>query len=262
VHETTEKQYGKLSEEQFRRLIGKLPEIRAGARELGEELRSATPEKVRAMLDEGIYWAAFYELPFVQHVALGLYVLGQGERVIEFAKSEDPQEAMLRFMDSAEDLEPIGPDGQELDLAAALSAVVSMQHTILSIMLYQRSMSALVAEAREGNDDSLFQAVRIDRSAMTCPSIAMRISKAQLLGEKRFFERLRSALKGPSKKHWEAYSDLRYSLAVLRELGFDAMSDAELEHLLVDVLKVYPKTWSARKNLRKQYTESKKIRTT
>ena len=55
---------------------------------------------------------------------------------------------------------------------------------------------------------------------------------------------------------------MRYSLAVLRELGFDAMSDAELEHLLVDVLKVYPKSWSARKNLRKQYTESKKIRTT
>ena len=255
-----EKEYGKLSADQFRRFIGKLPELRAGAKDLPDLLRSATSDKVRAVLDEGIYWAAFYELPFVTHIALIFCLLGQKDRVIELAKLEDPQEAMLQWMD--EDVEPAGPDGAELDLGGVLAAVVSMQRTVLSIMLYRRSMSALIEEVRDGNDESLFQAVRIDRSAMACPSIALRISKAELLGERRFFERLRSALKGPSKKHWEAYSDLRYSLAILREMGFDSMSDAELEYLLVDLLKVYPKTWSARKNLRKQYYESKKIKTT
>jgi len=127
-------------------------------------------------------------------------------------------------------------------------------------MLYKRSLCALVAEIREGDDNALFDAVRVDRSAVSCPTIAARISQAELLGEKRFFLRLRSALKGPSKKHWEGYRDLRYSLAVLREMGFDQLSDAELEHLLVDVLKVYPKSYTARKNLRKQYSESKKIK--
>jgi hypothetical protein len=38
------------------------------------------------------------------------------------------------------------------------------------------------------------------------------------------------------------------------------MSDAQLEHLLVDVLKVYSPSFTARKNLRKQYYESKKIK--
>jgi len=255
------KEYGKLSEDQFRRLIAKLPEIRSSSRLLERELQTATPKKVQEVLDEGIYWAAFYELPFVQHVALSLCALGQGQRIVEVAKMDDPQEAIRQGIGSTEDPEPVGPDGKELQLGVVLGAVLSLQATILSIMLYRRSMSALVAEARHGNDDSLFQAVRIDRTAITCPSIALRISKAQLLGQRRFFERLRSALKGPSKKHWEAYSDLRYSLAVLRELGFDSMSDAQLEHLLVDVLKVYPKTFSARKNLRKQYYESRKIKT-
>ena len=41
----------------------------------------------------------------------------------------------------------------------------------------------------------------------------------------------------------------------------DHVTDTELEHLLVDVLKVYPKTPSARKNLRKHFYESKKIKT-
>jgi phage-related protein len=76
------KEYRKLSADQFRRLIGKLPEIRKGAAELQAELRSATSEKVREVLDRGIYWAGFYEAPFVQHVALALHLLGQGNRII------------------------------------------------------------------------------------------------------------------------------------------------------------------------------------
>jgi hypothetical protein len=252
------KEYGKLSADQFRRLIRQLPETRASAEELPELMRTATSEKVRAVLDEGIYWAAFYELSFAEHLALGLHLLGQGDRIIEIAKLEDPQEAMLRWAE--EDVDSLIEKGKEFTLAGVLAAVVSLQRSVFSLMLYKRSMSALLAEVREGSDDALFQAVRVDRSALACPSIAVRISKAEMLGQKRFFERLRSAVKGPSRKHWEGYSDLRYSLAVLREMGFDSMSDAELEHLLVDVLKVYPKSFTARKNLRKQYYESKKIR--
>lgn len=226
-------------------------------RELPEVMRSASREKIRAALDEGIYWAAFYELPFAQHVALGLYLLGQKDKLLEMASAQDPQEEVLRWVESgAAD----GPDPTEETIGGYVAVLVSFQRSVLSIMLYQRSMSKLIEEAREGDDEALFKAVRIDRSAIACPTIAARIAKAEVLGEKRFFERLRSALKGPSKKHWEAYSDLRYSLAVLREFGLDSLSDAELERLLVDVLKVYPKTWSARKNLRKQYYESRKIK--
>lgn len=105
-------------------------------------------------------------------------------------------------------------------IALYIAVLVSFQRSVMSIMLYQRSMSKLVEETREGDDEALFKAVRVDRSAMACPTITARISRAELMGEKRFFERLRSALKGPSKKHWEAYSDLRYSLVVLRELAW------------------------------------------
>ncbi|HZQ75502.1 MAG TPA: hypothetical protein VFB08_21530 [Burkholderiales bacterium] len=252
-----EKEYGRLTADQFRRLIRELPEVRAGARELPELLRTATSEKVREVLEKGIYWAAFYELSFTQHLAVGLTLMGQEERFIELSKAEDPQEAAIQWAE--EDVDTLIAKGKDFTVAGVLAAVISMQRSVFSLMLYKRSMSALLAEVREGNDDSLFLAVRVDRSAVACPSIAKRISKAQMLDQKRFFERLRSAIKGPSKKHWELYSDLRYSLAVLREMGFDSMSDAQLEHLLVDVLKVYPASFTARKNLRKQYYESKKI---
>ncbi|WP_208300002.1 hypothetical protein [Aquabacterium sp. A08] len=47
----------------------------------------------------------------------------------------------------------------------------------------------------------------------------------------------------------------------LRELGFDKMTDAQLEELLVHQLKVYPNVPSAKKNLRAQYQQSRKIKT-
>lgn len=255
-----EKKYGKLTSDQFKRAIARLPEIKASIKELPELLRSASSRAIRDALDGGMYWSALYELPLAQHSAFGLYLLGQKDRLLDIAKAEDPHEAMLRFVEGEEELEGRGQDGEDLDLATALAVLVSFQRTVLSIMLYKRSMSALVSEIREGNDESLFLAVRVDRTALTSPTVAQRIAKAEIRGEKHFFARLRSSLKGPSKKHWEAYADLRFSLVLLREMGLDSMSDAELEHLLVDVLQVYPRTWSARKNLRKQYYESKRIR--
>jgi len=250
-----EKEYGRLTADQFRRLIARLPELREGARQLPELLQTAMSERMRAVLDAGIHWAVFYELTFAEHVALAVHLLGQGERIVEIAKMDDPQEAMLRWMDEDETM---GARTKELDYAGVLAATVSLQRSVFSLMLYKQSMSALLAEVRQNDDDALFKAVRVDRSVLTSPSVALRISKAEIFGERHFFERLRSALKGPSKKHWEGYSDLRYSLVVLREMGFDSMSDAQLEYLLVDVLKVYPKSLSARKNLRKQYYESKR----
>ena len=129
-------------------------------------------------------------------------------------------------------------------------------------MLFHRTLDKMVADVRAGNDASLFQAVRIDRSIVACLTFADRIAKAELENDKKFFLHLRSSLKGPSKKHWEAYKDLRYALYVLRESGFNQMSDAQLEDLLVHKLKLYPNVPSARKNLRKQFTESKKFSTT
>ena len=153
----------------------------------------------------------------------------------------------------------VNPSFEPQDL---IGLAFSLQRSVLSIMLFQRSISGLVQEVREHDDlDALFNAVRVDRTVMSCSTIADKIARAEIRGDKRFFLRLRNALKGPTQKHWAAYCDLRYSLVILRELGFDGLSDTQLENLLVHQLKVYPNTPSARKNLRAQYIQSKKFKT-
>ena len=74
-----EKEYGKLTEDQFKRLVRKLPELRKQEGELQEAFRSASKERLREILGEGVWWAPLYELSLVQVLALLFHVLGQGE---------------------------------------------------------------------------------------------------------------------------------------------------------------------------------------
>lgn len=256
------KEYGKLTLSQFQRLVGKLPDIRGQMDELPTIIRSARKERLSEILGRDLHWAAVYELPFIHMIALVFMALGRWSKVIETASAPDPQEAALEWMEAEEGDDWAGGDGGLFEEKDVIGLVVAMQRNILSIMLYHRTLCALVQEVRDGLDESLFLAVRVDRSIVACPSIADRIARAELEDDKVFFQHLRSALKGPSRKHWEAYRDLRYALHMLRELGFSELSDAQLEDLLVHKLKLYPNVPSARKNLRKQFTESKKVATT
>jgi hypothetical protein len=253
------KEYGKFTTDQFRAVIRKLPEVRHQREELENLLSSLPEEKLKEVTGPGCSWAVLYEDTFSKHLVVAMVAFGEAGKLKLAAASEDPQQFLLDNMDSdLSDTEP-HPALSKQDL---IGIAYSVQRTILCVMLFQRSMSGLLQEVREDDNlDSLFNAIRVDRTAINCPSIADKIARAQIKNDKPFFLRLRNALKGPTQKHWAAYCDLRYSLFALRELGFDKMTDAQLEELLVHQLKVYPNVPSAKKNLRVQYQQSRKIKT-
>ncbi len=253
------KEYGKLTADQFREFIGKLPELRRQRDEMGRLLADVPKEKFDALMVGGFNWGEIYECSFAEHVAITMVAFGRVEWLKSLSTAPDPQQKALDEWPTEDDETITHPGFETQDL---MGLAFSLQRTILSVMLFQRSMSGLIQEVRENdNMDALFNAVRVDRAAMSCSTIADKIARAEMRQDKRFFLRLRNALKGPTQKHWVAYCDLRYSLFVLRELGFDRLSDAQLENLLVHQLKVYPNTPTARKNLRAQYHHSKKIET-
>lgn len=257
-----EKEYGKLSLEQLKRITKEMPEVRQQMQELPTLIRSTPRDKIDAILDKEFYWAEVYELQFHEQMAIMFFALGRVQKLLEMAKAPDPEQAVIDWMDSDDGSDWNGGEGGLFEKKHVLALTVAMQRNILAIMLFHRTLNKMVEEVRAGKDESLFQAIRVDRSIVACPTFADRIARAEIENDKQFFLHLRSSLKGPSKKLWEAYKDLRYALYMLRELGFDKMSDAQLEDLLVHKLKLYPNVPSARKNLRKQVNESKKISTT
>lgn len=249
--------------EVFKLLAPKLEDFHRESDELSSLLSTLPEDRLEALGIGAFFWAPVYELAFQEHSLWVTYLIGKLDFVKAASKANDPNQVILEGFETDlpndwEDRFPSLGDKQLL-----ISLTVALQRSILSVFLHQKSLSCLVAEVREGGpnaDRALFNAVRLDRSITACPTLAARISKAELQNDKGFFQHLRSALKGPSRKHWIAYQDLRFAFVTLREMGFDSLSDDQLEHLFVDALKLYPNTYNARRNLRKQFTESKKIK--
>lgn len=252
------KEYGKLTAEQFKAAIKGLDEVKSQRQEFAGLMAKVSESRIKEVFTGGYGWADCYELSLVEHTALAVVAFNRVDTLSAAAASQDPQQFVLDSL-SDTDLVEAHP---AFELQHLVGLAYSLQRTILSILLFQRSLSGLVQEVREtGSRDALFKAIRVDRTVMSCPTVADQIALAELQGNKQFFRNLKSALAGPSQKHWMALCDLRYSLYLLRELGFDDMTDDQLEQLLVHTLKVYPNTPTARKNLRAQYQQSKKIKT-
>jgi hypothetical protein len=250
------KQYGKLTAAQFRGFIDELPNFQRQAEEMRKAMRDASNERWGELLKGDYSWAWIYEFPFLVHMVLAVYAFNLGEWVAEVAKSSDPQQKVLDEIhaDHAEDFHP------DLEVQDGLGVVVSLIRTMQSILLYGRSLSALIQDVRDSeNLDSLFKAVRVDRSVVNCPTVADCIAKAELQDNKAFFKRLGNAFKGPSQKEWAGLAGMKFSFNFLREAEINDLSDADLEQLMVHTLEVYKDVPAARKNLRMHHQNLRKF---
>jgi hypothetical protein len=257
-----EKPLGKLTHDQFATLVSRLPEVRGQMRELPQLLRAKEDRLKNLFGESSCSWGTIYERPFIEQMALLFVLIGLDIPLHEAVQSDDPQEVVLRWGDDNSPLDTwFDANEQRIEKKYLLWLVIVLQRNILAIMLFHQSMGGLVESVRQGDDAALFNAVRVDRSVLLASPCADRLSKAEMLNDKDFLRHLRSAIKGPTKKHMEAIQDLRYSIVALRECGFDRFSDADLEALFIRT-RLYPNSAGALKNLRKHIHMARRITTT
>ncbi|QDL36961.1 hypothetical protein [Rhodoferax sediminis] len=255
------KEYKKLTGDQLKELIGRLPKLRSLFADVRAHVATVPIEKFDSIMKGGYgAWVSVYEKPFIEHLSLIIVALNRAQDVQAMAAANDPQQAALDSMDFESDDDRPHHEAFEKQDVVALS--FSLNRTMQSMMTYGRSLSSLIQDVRENNNvDSLFKAIRIDRAIVGCPTALDRIARAELRGNKAFFKHLRAALAGPSKKVWTGMDDMRYAFLILRELGINNLSEADLEKLMVNDLGVYKNVSGARKNLRAHYQHSRKIKT-
>jgi hypothetical protein len=257
------KEFGKLTTDQFREFLEFIPNLLTMLRDMTAQLASTPVSKFDSVMagDYGLY-SHVYEMPFAQHLSFVVVALNRQGEVQAMAASPDPQEALLELLRSHDEVDD-KPQHPDFDVEDVVTLAYSLGRTIQSMATYGRSISSLLQDVRENNNhDSLLKAIRMDRAVIGCPTAMKLIARAQIRDNKAFFKNLRSALAGPSKKEWAGLDQMRYAFLVLREMGMSDLSEAALEDLMVDKLKVYqaPKG-DARKNLRAHYRQSRKIPT-
>lgn len=251
----------KLTPDQFSHLIQKLPEIRSQKHELAE-LAKSNPVRIKEILGEYCSWSNIYELSFVEQLAFLFVLLDVHKPIIEASKSSDPRQAIMDISSEGGELDNWYEKNEDkINKKHLLWLALIMQRNVLCIMLFHQSLGALVDEVRNGSDEAFFKAVSVDRSILSCPTFADRLSRAELINDKQFFIHLRKSLKGPSRKNMAAIGDLRYAIVLLRDMGFDKFTDEELIALFVGN-GLYPKNPGAAKNLRKHIQAARKFATT
>ena len=134
---------------------------------------------------------------------------------------------------------------------------ISIAKNVDSLSVFGKYVNELVAEGRSGNDKSFLDAVRIDPTVVASEAFSARLSRAVLLDEKIFLDKLQASLKGKTAKHKSQLNRVRVAARFLIDAKADHLSDDDLETLFVERLKLYSPGEDGAKALRSHIGKQK-----
>ena len=209
------------------------------------ELFSLIQEKPESLglLSSTIPWSHFYELPF--RTLLTIIIADFGAEIIlgKIARSDNHLHSLLEHIS---DLLALAKNQEELteeETAFRFSAIWAFVYQYKSIAIHSRPISTLIEQIREGNDEALFDAVIVDRSAISAPTLAQRIQIAELNNDNSFMDKLAKAItRTKPRRPAKELDDVRYMLEVaLEELGLKNTGkvslDDDIQEMLFNILK-------------------------
>jgi len=225
--------------EELKEFITLFPLFEQLSSELTTEIHTS-PDKVFEMLTPPYYWSEIYEFSFIEHAIIVLYLSGHLSEFSDLAQKDHPYSEIITHAKSSNP--EIFPEVED-DPKYVIGGMMALSKSIQSVHHYGIPLNNQVQRVKEGSDQALFDAVRIDRSIISNPTIADRITTAELLSETEFFESLKLSLNGPKKNRYKVYGPLRYMLLLLDEAGMlDEMTDVEQYRLLQEELHLYNPT--------------------
>ncbi len=249
----------------LRLMLTLLPVLEQEATQAKEKIKQ-NPRKLFETDNNRYYWCHLYEMPFLEHLVLCITEFGfLGD--LETLKSPD---AVARSIEEIHNMDYELEESKNDDPFSGTSVyrayvlLTSITFSMRSLLVYGYYLNDLVIKVREGDDDALFNAVRIDPTVIGSPSIISRISQAILISDENFMNDLKNALEGKlGSRESKTYQKMRFVLQVLLETGAERLTNDQLYELFVKELEIYSphsEGGDVKRNLRKfakQYMEEK-----
>lgn len=173
--------------------------------------------KVEGLLKYCFPWSHWYELPYKQSLGIFLILAGLESLIIDASKSDNPQKTIFDYLET--DPDPLNEaELDDEDKSVFISLFMSILHQMRSLSIFSTTLSDLVEQAKT-DDEALLNAVVVDRSVVSSPSIAQRIQFAQLSDDESFLNKLAKAITRTRPRRPESeYDDLRFMLEALDEM--------------------------------------------
>jgi len=200
-------------------------------------------------------WAKYYEDPKTLKAFIPLMFYSPKE-LNEMAKNPTESRAKLtkEFIDEFSDSQFQPPNQEELDKIRTdyenthdeervevtkqttflyLSMLTNL-FNYLALMLHGKSICTLVYEAKNGDDDSLCEAIHIDRTILYLPFAQERLIRAQLGKDKNFLSKLGRRISTPILSGKIRYRKLYLAFAILDDEGYLDIPREQLLDLLIE----------------------------
>ncbi|MGB7452256.1 MAG: hypothetical protein WBM36_09040 [Lysobacterales bacterium] len=192
-----------------------------------KELRELAPDKrdvLSSFLDPTIPAGCFYELSFLEHVAVFLGLAGLAEplkNIIDQGELFTTDFTALKI-EAPEWIDAKEDKSQKSMMFAALYTLVK---TIHAIKATSWPINHFIAEGRKGDRSALQQAVKLDTAAITSPTVSAQIIKSDYLDKGRFRRQLNNALRYPHRIERVQHGLLRFVLRTMHDDGMLSQLD-------------------------------------
>lgn len=207
--------------------------------ELTDLVRQDT-QKIAQFLDPSCPWSHWYDLPYKTMLACFLAVTDLLDPIIDISKQPNSDELMLDLLES--DLDLISEDTSEEEQALLASLGMATFAQIDALSMYGEPINDLLIRLKGGDDEALFDAILVDRTVISTPSVAKRLQIAQLMDDESFFHKLTKAItRTRSRKPKKELNDLRFMMVAIKEHScYSATSKDELYQFVAEELELYP----------------------
>lgn len=198
------------------------------------------PDSLKS-LSEVPPWSHLYELSFKTFLALGILEFNLTEIIQHIAQSGAQLQSFSEQMNDSDNVLDLDEVLSDEEKGFRISLTLATINQMSSISMHSQPLSTLVEKIRLGDDNALFDAVLVDRSIVSSPTVAHRIQIAQLMEDGNFMELLSKAIKRSRPKRPEkGLDDLRYMLEVLDgEIGLENITHNKLYDILSVDLELY-----------------------
>ena len=194
----------------------------------------------------------FYEHHASTVSAVAFKSFGLWDEFLVALECENPNDAIIDLGRTAE------PEICTEDIPAyGWAAMIATSFNLQGISAFHMPLSALIEQASVGDDEKLFQAIRIDATALETTVAASRIAHATLINDCGFFDRLAKAITKTKPSLPSPHLDgTRFALAALDEAeALGGITQEELTDFVVNELRILPPNgdpFSAVRRVRRQ----------
>lgn len=229
------KKYGKLTLDDFKALFLLVPQLDQERQDLQAKIAEKPESFVEKFLATGFTWAHLYEVPFPKLLAGFLAVAGVDQLVVHAAQQESPIKAALDLPDAMENMEWSGGTGGKFTPGDLLGYLHAVTGNLDCLLIYGCYLNELIAEARQGDMDSLLKAVRIDPSVVAGPTGSFLVSASVVEGDKAFLRTVGAAMSGKTGRQARYLKKFRLLMQVLHEADELGRPTRELMELAFSV---------------------------